>query len=170
MPHYLATFTTHNSRISDRMVKYNPPGFVKHITPVLFLDNDLELMIELVFDSIERHGLVVSIFNVLPDHVHLLIWCEDFTGLSEAVRKVKGGTSFHFKKQKGWRKEDGPIWSQKFHKLELEETEADYARVYDYVKNNHAKHSERWDGFVFASGKTQATLLEEKWEHLRTTG
>ena len=162
----LVTFVSHNSRISERMVQYNPAGFVKGLDPVLFEGDDLQLMIELVSNSIKKCKVSVKMYNVLPDHVHLLIEAKNLKQLSEAIGKIKGGTSFYFKKEKNWEIEDGPIWAQKFHAHELDGDTEEFQSAFSYIKNNHEKHAERWGRIVFSNGKTHASLLKEKWIEL----
>jgi hypothetical protein len=87
---WFITFVTHNSRISERMVSYG----VETGEPLIFSAEDQLFIAEKIAEAIKRYSLSVITFNVLPDHIHLVILAKTEKGLGEYIRKIKGFTSF----------------------------------------------------------------------------
>ncbi|HIP31399.1 MAG TPA: hypothetical protein EYG86_01415, partial [Crocinitomicaceae bacterium] len=113
---YLVTFVTHNSRISDRMVEFNPPEFIKELQPFNFEGDDYTKMIELIGEGITKYKIPTVSFTVIPDHVHLLCAADNETELNEQIRKLKGFTSYAFQRYKKWDKGENNVWAQKFNR------------------------------------------------------
>ncbi|WP_233901635.1 Eco57I restriction-modification methylase domain-containing protein, partial [Tenacibaculum piscium] len=141
---YLVTFVTHNSRISDRMMEFNPPKFVKELQPFYFKNEDYSKIIDLIASGIQKYKISTVQFTVLPDHTHLLVSEEDEKILTEQIRKLKGYTSFEFQRYKNWDKSENNLWAQKFHKKEIDIEVNKIASVISYIENNLEKHRERW--------------------------
>jgi REP element-mobilizing transposase RayT len=136
--HWLVTFVTHNSRVSERMVVYG----VERNDPIILDAADRILIAQNIVEATERYNLAIRTFNVLPDHVHVVIGAESEKSLNESIRKLKGYTSSAFKKARNLETGYG-IWAQKFNRENLP-TEIDIDRAIEYVINNAYKHSERW--------------------------
>ena len=141
---YLVTFVTHNSRISDRMVEFNPPEFVKELQPFYFENEDYSKIIDLIATGIQKYKIPTVQFTVLPDHIHLLVSAEDEKIVTEQIRKLKGYTSFEFQRYKNWNKSENNLWAQKFHKKEIDIEANKITSVISYIENNLEKHTERW--------------------------
>ncbi|WP_317206878.1 Eco57I restriction-modification methylase domain-containing protein [Tenacibaculum finnmarkense] len=141
---YLVTFVTHNSRISDRMMEFNPPEFLKELQPFYFENEDYSKIIDLIASGIQKYKISTVQFTVLPDHTHLLVSAEDEKILTEQIRKLKGYTSFEFQRYKNWDKSENNLWAQKFHKKEIDIEVNKIASVISYIENNLEKHRERW--------------------------
>jgi type I restriction-modification system DNA methylase subunit/REP element-mobilizing transposase RayT len=135
---WFVTFVTHNARVSERMVTYG----VEHGEPLVFSPEDQLLIAEKIAEACRHHAIPVVAWNVLPDHVHLVLAAQDDTALSEAVRKIKGYSSHAFQRARNW--ESGQhVWAQKFDRRLITD-ESMLGDVVDYVMNNHLKHLERW--------------------------
>ncbi|MDO6736911.1 transposase [Wenyingzhuangia sp. 2_MG-2023] len=158
---YLVTFTTHNSRISDRMVTFCSPEFIKNLKPFLLLDSDYLKMIDLVAEAITKYKIVTIAFTVIPDHVHLLVDVKNKKELNEQIRKLKGFTSYQFQRYKEWKKGENHVWSQKFHKKEVDSELNNIARVVNYIHKNTEKHYKRW-GNLLNESKPLLKKLNEK--------
>lgn len=141
---YLVTFVTHNSRISDRMITYCDPNFIKGLTPFLLLDDDYLKMIDLVANAITKYNISTIAFTVIPDHAHLLIDVKNEKDLNEQIRKLKGFTSYQFQRHKQWSKRENHVWAQKFHRIKVPSEPNNVARVVNYITNNTNKHGEKW--------------------------
>lgn len=108
---WFVTFVTHNSRISERMVAYG----VETDEPLIFSAEDQIFIAEKIVEAIKRYSLFVITFNVLPDHVHLVILAKTEKELGEYIRKIKGFTSFEFQRSRNWEKGQS-VWGQKFNR------------------------------------------------------
>jgi len=134
---WLVTFVTHNARVSERMVTFGAGGG----EPVLFTPEEQLIMATHIAEVCHRHRIPVVAWNVLPDHVHMVIAATDEAALNEAVRKIKGGSAYAFGRSQGL--DGGPVWAQKFNRKLLSTDDALYAAI-EYVMNNHHKHAESW--------------------------
>ena len=106
-------------------------------------------MIELVSESIIKYQIPTVAFTVIPDHVHLLVDVKNEKKLNEQIRKVKGFTSYQFQRYKNWNKGENHVWSQKFHRKEVERETNNIARVVNYINKNTDKHYERWGELLY---------------------
>jgi REP element-mobilizing transposase RayT len=131
---YHVTWSTHNSRVSERMVTYR----VKRGEPIL-LDDALELEVtSYIAQIVKENTMKVLAYNICQDHVHMILVCTE-DELSEHVSKLKGKSAFLFKKA---RDITDPIhlWGQKFHAEEIK-TEVQLEKTMNYVNSNREKHS-----------------------------
>ena len=135
---WFITFVTHNSRISERMVGYG----VETGEPLIFSSEDQLFIAEKIAEAIKRYSLSIVTFNVLPDHVHLVILAKTEKELGEYIRKIKGFTSFEFQRSRNWEKGQS-VWGQKFNR-KLIEDENSLSNIIKYISENHIKHTERW--------------------------
>ena len=135
---WFITFVTHNSRISERMVVYG----VATGEPLIFSAEDQLFIAEKIAEAIKKYSLSVITFNVLPDHVHLVILAKAEKELGEYIRKIKGFTSFEFQRSRNWEKGQS-VWGQKFNRKPIED-ENSLSNIIQYIAENHIKHTERW--------------------------
>lgn len=135
---WFVTFVTHNSRISERMVTYG----VEVDEPGIFSAEDQIFIAEKISEAARRYEVVIAAFNVLPDHVHMLVVTETEKELSEKIRKIKGFSSHEYQRSRNWEKGQH-IWAQKFNRQLIEDENA-LVEILEYVWNNHIKHAERW--------------------------
>jgi len=135
---WLVTFVTHNSRVSERMVTYG----VKSGDPLILDANDRLLNAQYISDACRSHSIPVIAWNVLPDHVHMVLAAEDELELDEQVRKIKGFSSYSFQRARGL-DTGGHVWAQKYHHLLITDQRM-LESVYAYVMDNHIKHAEQW--------------------------
>ena len=135
---WLVTFVTHNARISERMDTYG----VKSGTPLIFDASDRLLIAQKISDACRSHAIPVVTWNVLPDHVHMILAAEDEHELDEQVRKIKGFSSFAYQRAHG-SDEGGHVWAQKYHHLLINDQPM-LENAYSYVMDNHIKHAEQW--------------------------
>jgi len=110
--------------------------------PVIFSPEDQCFIAEKIAEASKRYDLELLAFNVLPDHVHLVIAAETEKDLNEYIRKIKGYSSFEFQRSRGWEKGQH-VWAQKFHRQPITD-DAALTEILNYVWNNHLKHIERW--------------------------
>jgi type I restriction-modification system DNA methylase subunit/REP element-mobilizing transposase RayT len=135
---WLVTFVTHNSRVSERMVTYG----VKAGKPLIFDSSDRLLIACYIVDVCRAHSIPVVAWNVLPDHVHMILAAEDEHELDELVRKIKGASSYSFQRTHP-QDELGHVWAQKYHHLLITDQRM-LENAYTYVMNNHIKHADTW--------------------------
>jgi REP element-mobilizing transposase RayT/ferritin-like protein len=90
------TTATHNSRYSERMLKYNGSAGES-----IYLTLEDEILIsETLSEIIKSDNLNVPAFNVCKDHLHLLIVCEE-SQLTRIVGKIKAVSSRKYNIEKG---------------------------------------------------------------------
>ena len=156
---WLVTFVTHNSRVSERMVTYG----VKSGDPLIFDASERLLIAQNISDCCYKHHIPVVAWNVLPDHVHMILAAEDERELDEQVRKIKGFSSFSYQHTPGL-DVGGHVWAQKYHHLLITDQHM-LENVYSYVMDNHIKHADQWgqdliDSFEahLLTGRSPSTL------------
>src|SRR5690349_8490662 len=76
---WFVTFVTHNSRVSERMVTFG----VQAGNPVVFGPEEQIQVAELIAEACRKYAVPVVAWNVLPDHVHMIIGAEDDATLTE---------------------------------------------------------------------------------------
>ncbi|WP_075343177.1 cobyrinate a,c-diamide synthase [Tenacibaculum agarivorans] len=142
--YYFVTFATAKSRISDRMVKYNTSSFIRNLDALIFEEDDLKKMMTLFKEAFKRYDVDTVCFNILPDHIHILLRAENEEALTTQIKNIKGYTSYKFQRFKEWEKGIQKVWVQKFHRKRISKTDGSIERVTNYIKNNHYKHEARW--------------------------
>ncbi len=131
---YHVTWSTHNSRVSERMVTYR----VTRGEPVI-LDDALEIEVTNYFVQIvQENALKVLAYNICQDHVHMILVCPE-NELSKQVAKLKGKSAFLFRKARGIT-ESTHLWGQKFYAEEIC-TELQLEKTMNYIDSNREKHS-----------------------------
>jgi REP element-mobilizing transposase RayT len=130
---YHVTGSTHNSRVSERMVTYR----VSCGKPVLF-DDVLECEVtNYITHVVKENNLKVLAYNICLDHVHMILACESGE-LSSNVAKLKGKSAFLFKKAREI-KDVVHLWGQKFHAEEIR-SETQLEKTMNYATYNRQKH------------------------------
>ncbi len=148
---WLVTFVTHNSRVSERMVTYG----VKSGDPLILNASERLLTAQYISECCHTHHIPVVAWNVLPDHVHMILAAEDERELDEQVRKIKGFSSFSFQRASGL-DVGGHVWAQKYHHLLITDQRM-LENAYSYVMDNHVKHADQWGQEIIDSFATHLT-------------
>jgi len=111
--------TTHNSRTSYRMKKYN----VKKGPPrILTLNQEIHLAI-IFKDIIKEYNIRCITWNICQDHVHFLIVCLS-ENLSNQVRIIKSISSRKFQRLSTIEENifhKNHLWSARFFRAELDD-------------------------------------------------
>ena len=146
--------TTHNSRTSARMKKYNVRK-----GPALRLGLEEEIALTRIFGKIIREsGFRCIAYNICVDHVHLILVCSP-EKLTAQVQKIKSVSSKDFHRlnipmSHDPLKHKGHLWSQKFYRATLDVWELNtvtnrpgfiYSDSYlqnaiNYIRTNRYKH------------------------------
>lgn len=146
--------TTHNSRTSARMKKYNVRK-----GPALRLGLEEEIALTRIFGKIIREsGFRCIAYNICVDHVHLILVCSP-EKLTAQVQKIKSVSSKDFHRLNipmghDPLKHKGHLWSQKFYRATLDVWELNtvtnrpgfiYSDSYlqnaiNYIRTNRYKH------------------------------
>ena len=146
---FLVTWVTHNSRVSERMVKFG----VRKGAPVL-LDENAELSVtKSIYNIVHADKLRVLSYNICRDHVHIVLVCSE-NELTGIVRKLKSVSAREYHvamgmtKLRGQAKGASPLvrgktqnslWAQKFHRS-LIGSDRGLANAMGYVEENRLKH------------------------------
>lgn len=158
---WFATFVTHNSRVSERMVTYG----VHSGAPLIFSSDEQVEIATHIIDVCHRHHIAICALNVLPDHVHMVLAARDSAELTDFIRKIKGYSAYAF--HRGADTGNGlkpvvetterpdsfnnglqpiaqsPVWAQKSHWTPITNSDQ-LENILYYVRTNHEKHVERW--------------------------
>lgn len=146
--------TTHNSRTSARMKKYNVRK-----GPALRLVLEEEIALTRIFGKIiQESGFRCIAYNICVDHVHLILVCSP-EKLTAQVQKIKSVSSKEFHRLNipmghDPLKHKGHLWSQKFYRATLDVWELNtitsrpgfiYRDSYlqnaiNYIRTNRYKH------------------------------
>ena len=146
--------TTHNSRTSARMKKYNVRK-----GPALRLGLEEEIALTRIFGKIiQESGFKCIAYNICIDHVHLILVCSP-EKLTAQVQKIKSVSSKEFHRLNipmghDPLKHKGHLWSQKFYRATLDVWELNtvtkrpgfiYRDSYlqnaiNYIRTNRYKH------------------------------
>jgi len=138
---WFVTFVTHNSRISQRLLDKGLKPLVSSKEPLIFSPDEQILIAEKIAGACRKFNVPVTAWNVLSDHVHMIIAADTEKDLNELVRKIKGYSSREFQKAKGWEK-GNQVWAQKFNRKPVKDDNALHDVLY-YVQNNHLKHGDK---------------------------
>ena len=129
---YHIIWATHNSRVSERMIKYGVwPG------EPLLLDSESELFLTITIARIvKRKGFRVHAYNICRDHV---IESEE-SELPGIIRLLKGKSAQRYKEYFGIKPHvEFHLWTQKYGREYITSDEHYYNAV-QYVVNNREKH------------------------------
>ena len=133
---YHITWVTHNSRTSERMVRYK----VKKGEPLLLTDDHMKEITGYIGQIIVEDGLKVIRYIVNSDHVHLIL----ITGRDKRdniIRKIKGKSTQLFKINHKIN-ETLHLWAQKYNSSIIK-SDKELETVINYVEHNESKHEER---------------------------
>ena len=165
------TWVTHNSRVSERMVEFLPPDFIKGLDPVILNCDDQIFVAQLIAECISKYELPTVTFNVLPDHVHALFAVKSEKELELKVGNSKGYSSHVFRKEKIL---EPRLWARKFNRNWIKSDEH-LGNVIAYINENHIKHQESWGkdflcGFRPELSKIVEAVCQSPWEILGVSG
>jgi REP element-mobilizing transposase RayT len=146
------TTALHDSRTSDRMVKYKARERRFERTkpdPEVFpmTKEEEELIASTVADIVREDKLNIAAFNLCWDHMHILLVCEE-EDVPKIMHKIKGRTAraCNMLRNKGINPldvlhKDGsiPFWTQKYGCKPVT-TEEHFWNTYNYIENNKVKH------------------------------
>lgn len=91
------TTASHDSRTSDRMIKYKVrekrDNGTRPKADAVWLDNDEEILItEVVTEIVKEDGLNVLAYNICGDHMHIVLVCEE-EEVAPIMQKIKSKTA-----------------------------------------------------------------------------
>ena len=138
------TWVTHDTRTSERMVKYKvrerKANGEMYVDRSVYLDEkDAIKVTEIISDIIVEEKYNCLAYNIGEDHVHMLLVCDE-EELTNIVRKMKGKSAQKFKEHLGLAKDETfNLWAQKFDR-QLIKSEEQLANTIDYIVHNRDKH------------------------------
>jgi len=142
---WLVTFVTHNSRVSERMVRFGVTDEAgKGPKPLVLTPEEQVFVAGVLLEVARSQAMALLGMNVLPDHVHLVLLARDDEDLSMQVRRLKGRSARELARRRGLAK-GAHVWGQKFNRKVITD-EGMLSGALRYVENNHLKHVERWGG------------------------
>ena len=135
---YHVTWVTHNSRISERILRFR----IKTNEAIIFDEQMRNGVYKYLCEKIERERYQVLGLNVLNDHVHCVLVCDECK-LERIVKNLKGYSAFMLNSQLGFSvKGNGrqtKIWAKGYSHTFLQ-TEKHISNALEYTRNNHLKH------------------------------
>lgn len=148
---YHITTAIHDSRTSDRMIKYKARERrfygTKPEAEVFPMSKDIEeLIAKTVAGIVPEENLNLAAFNLCRDHMHILLVCEE-SEVARVMHKIKGRTARACNVYKGINPLDAihkdgstPFWAQKFGCKPISSEEQFWHSV-NYIERNRAKHN-----------------------------
>lgn len=144
---YLLTFVTHNSRISERMIRLGILGG----TPLILNPSVRATVSSALARAAVEHSIPLLALNVLPDHAHVVASIPSPLDVALVAQILKGRSSFVVRRSEMLSKQSH-LWAQKFHRWPLR-SETEVLDAVRYVLYNHLHHVEHW-----------GSDLERTWE------
>ncbi|MBN1339227.1 MAG: transposase [Bacteroidales bacterium] len=138
------TWVTHDTRTSERMIKYKVrerrASGKMHVDRSVYLENGDALKVsEIITGIVIEDNYNCLAYNICNDHVHILLVCEE-EELPNIVRKLKGKSAQKFKEHLGISKDETyNLWAQKFHRKPIK-SDQQLLNVIEYIKTNRIKH------------------------------
>jgi len=136
---YNVTWVTHNSRVSERMVEYG----VRTGEPVVLDEASRSIIAEAIAEKIQEKQYRVLAVNVLADHVHCVVVCEEDDG-ADIVQQLKGYSSHQHNRLLQLSVQDegrqNKLWAKGSSQTLIESGEH-LTNAVEYVQNNHLKHN-----------------------------
>jgi REP element-mobilizing transposase RayT len=138
------TWVTHDTRTSDRMIKYKVrerrASGEMHIDRSVYLENEDAIKVtEIISEIVTEEKLNCLAYNICKDHIHMLLVC-DKDELSNIVRKLKGKSAQKFKEHlKIPKDETFNLWAQKFDRKPMD-SEQQLQNTIGYITGNREKH------------------------------
>jgi len=129
------TWVTHNSRISERMVKFK----AVRGEPVI-LDEVAECFVtEIISEIVCEYKYKIFAYNICRDHIHLILKSPE-ERIPETVKTIKSLSALRYK-EKTDIPGDGPFrfWAQKYNKWRIESAEQ-LKNTVQYIIYNRMKH------------------------------
>jgi REP element-mobilizing transposase RayT len=135
---YHITWVTHGCRISERMVELG----VRTGDPVVLDEASRLVIADALAEKIREKQYRVLAVNVLTDHVHCVVVCEE-DDAADIVQQLKGYSSHQHNRQlqlsvQGEGRQT-KLWA-KGSSQTLLESEEHLLNAIEYVENNHLKH------------------------------
>ena len=132
-------FTTHNSRISERMKQY---GIVPGKSAELSLPQEIKLA-EIFAEIAKNYELEILAWNICKDHLHIVLACTE----EELYHQVRLMKSISSKKLNEWMNTENPIAEENTNPMGLDPLFSDNARLREaledatsYFPNEHNNH------------------------------
>ena len=132
-------FTTHNSRISERMKQY---GIVPGKSAELSLPQEIKLA-EIFAEIAKNYELEILAWNICKDHLHIVLACTE----EELYHQVRLMKSISSKKLNEWMNTENPIAEENTNPMGLDPLLSDNARLREaledaasYFPNEHNNH------------------------------
>jgi len=138
------TWVTHDTRTSQRMIKYKVrerrANGQMHIDRPMYLEGkDAIKVTEIICDIVVEDKINCLAYNVCDDHTHIILVCEK-EELSNIIRKLKGKSSQKFKEYLGIPKDETfHLWAQKSDKTPITSDKQLFATI-NYINQNREKH------------------------------
>ena len=131
---YHVTWTTFNSRVSERMKLYK----IKSNKKWIFFDDEQEYIITKLLEQIIKElDLEIFAYNICNDHIHIILISEE-KELSTIIWRLKWKSTKFYKNL--YNIEDKiNLWWQKFDYVIIENKIQLFLTI-KYVKNNRKKH------------------------------
>jgi REP element-mobilizing transposase RayT len=131
---YHITWVTHNSRVSERMIKYR----VKRGEPLLLSAEQEVEITQSISRTVMNKKLVVLAYNICRDHVHLILEC-DCSRRDHLVGCLKGEATARYKcaHKIG---ETFHLWGQKYNWWAIASPQQ-LTNTIEYIRYNRRHHN-----------------------------
>lgn len=162
MYYSMITFVTKYSRIPQETVALAAYNIIMASwrDPVIIQTKASSVILDSFYIQCKKFWLTGIACNILPDHIHLLIWHKN-NDISQYVRIIKWHSSFLYNKKlnitKPWWGRQSTLRAEWYSKTKIVSKEH-LERATKYINRNHYKHAKkRWN-----------QLIENYEKHLKT--
>lgn len=131
---YHIVWVTHNSRVSERMIKYR----VKRGEPLYLTPEEEVEITQFIRDIVVENSYNLLAYNICWNHVHLVLVCEEDE--RDAIVKHLKGKATHLYKQAHGIETTFHLWGQKYGWREIYDDKQLYNTI-EYIRYNRRKHS-----------------------------
>ena len=129
------TWSTHNSRISHRMMDYHVKSGM-----TLWLGEQEEIFItETIAETVRKNGCRIYAYNICKDHVHMLIQCSG-DDIANTIRMMKSKSAWRYREYLDIDpRVKFDLWSGKFNRWFIK-SEEQFNNTVMYIIRNRQKH------------------------------
>jgi putative transposase len=93
------------------------------------------LLIDVLRSNVAARKFQLYDFVIMPDHLHLLMELPNDISIERAMQLVKGGFSYHLRKEHGFH---GEVWQRGFSEVRVNDRQA-WLQYREYIEQNPVK-------------------------------
>ncbi len=130
-------------RLLDQAVYYHLVFPTYHRLPLFKAEPVKGAVLEIIEETLIERDIDVLIYNLLSDHIHLLIYKQYHQSIPDLVKYIKGRSTYYFYESYPDYKIDGHrrLWARGYH-TKVVKTVTQFENTVLYIQNNYDRHIE----------------------------